>query len=68
MTVTISDLMARWHVSRSTIERRCLDGTLSPMKIGGVIRFRLEEIEAAEEAARRLPLIRPTVGGFDVQC
>jgi hypothetical protein len=38
------------------------------MKIGGVIRFRLEEIEAAEEAARRLPLIRPTVGGFDVQC
>lgn len=59
MTMTIPDLMARWRVSRSTVERRMRDGTLSPIRIGNLIRFRPEEVEAAEEARRIiLPMVK----------
>ena len=52
--LTVREVARRWQVSRRTIERRVAAGELVATKVGGVTRFRLADVEAAEaEAATR---------------
>lgn len=45
------ELTARWSVSRETLKRRERDGTLTPLKLGRLVRYRLSQIEEIERQA-----------------
>ncbi len=49
--LTANEVMERLRVSRSTIARWQLDGTLQPVKIGGALRFRRADIDRLLEPA-----------------
>lgn len=52
--LTPRQLSERWHLSYSTLERwRWLGVGPSYIKIGGRIRYRIEDIEAHEQGAAR---------------
>lgn len=46
----VKELAARWQCSEMHIYRLVAQGSLKGVKIGKLIRFRLEDIEAYEEA------------------
>jgi len=50
------DLSRRWRVSPRTLERKRWTGDGPPyVKIGGAVRYRLDDIEAYEAEQRRVP-------------
>jgi excisionase family DNA binding protein len=58
--LTIREVARRWQVSDRTVRRRIAEGTLRPTRIGGLVRFRLADIEEAEDAEVTAPT--PTMG------
>ena len=49
--VSRKELSARWSVSLETIKRRERDGTLSPIVLGGLVRYALTQVEEIEQQA-----------------
>jgi excisionase family DNA binding protein len=47
----VQDVMARLDCSRSTVHRRIADGSIPVVRIKGLLRFRVETIEALLEVA-----------------
>jgi excisionase family DNA binding protein len=47
----VSDVMERLGCSRATVHRRMADGTLPAVRIGRLVRFRPETVEALLEVA-----------------
>jgi excisionase family DNA binding protein len=48
---TITELMARWGVSRMTVYREIKRGRLKRKHIGGAVRFSAEEVARYERVA-----------------
>ncbi len=49
--ITRQQLAIRWICSTETIKRRERTGILTPIVLGGLVRYKLSEIEAIEAAA-----------------
>ena len=59
--LAIDEVAERLNVSVSTVRRLVRDGALPAYRVGGLLRFRLPEVEAYIDA-QRIPVIAPRLG------
>ena len=50
-TLTREDLALRWNCSKETLKRRQRSGVLPALKLGRLIRYKMEDVQAVERSA-----------------
>ena len=54
-TLTREDLALRWKCSKETLKRRQRSGILPALKLGRLIRYKMEDVQAVERSEENCP-------------